>query len=76
MSKEGMTQGDLLSMTLYTLAEWFAYDAALVGLFAAIYHWFARLCKIGPPQGNQYLGGYLGEKELAQAYAKEKVTNW
>eukprot|EP00957_Ditylum_brightwellii_P064722 4912222-Ditylum_brightwellii.AAC.1 len=26
--------------------------------------------------GNRYLGGYLGEQELAQAFAAEKVTDW
>eukprot|EP00957_Ditylum_brightwellii_P203250 15333888-Ditylum_brightwellii.AAC.1 len=26
--------------------------------------------------GNHYLGGYLGKKKLAQAYAEEKATNW
>eukprot|EP00957_Ditylum_brightwellii_P063925 4849788-Ditylum_brightwellii.AAC.1 len=26
--------------------------------------------------GNRYLGGYLGEQELAQASAVEKVTDW
>eukprot|EP00957_Ditylum_brightwellii_P090261 6874052-Ditylum_brightwellii.AAC.1 len=30
------------------LQEWFADDAALVGFFATIDHWFARLCEIGP----------------------------
>eukprot|EP00957_Ditylum_brightwellii_P125816 9591346-Ditylum_brightwellii.AAC.1 len=26
--------------------------------------------------GNRYLGGSIGKKELAQAYAEEKVTGW
>eukprot|EP00957_Ditylum_brightwellii_P039740 3007569-Ditylum_brightwellii.AAC.1 len=26
--------------------------------------------------GNRYLGGLLGEKELAQEYTSEKVTEW
>eukprot|EP00957_Ditylum_brightwellii_P029103 2199497-Ditylum_brightwellii.AAC.1 len=33
------------------LQEWFADDAALAGFYAAIDHWFARLCEIGPPRG-------------------------
>eukprot|EP00957_Ditylum_brightwellii_P023945 1805600-Ditylum_brightwellii.AAC.1 len=41
MNKEGMTQGNPLSMILYALAvlpEWFADNAALAGFYAAIDH--------------------------------------
>eukprot|EP00957_Ditylum_brightwellii_P098181 7480531-Ditylum_brightwellii.AAC.1 len=99
-----------LPYSVQQLQEWFADDAALAGYFAAIDHWFTRLCEIGPPRGyipeptksilvthskninnaieyfdhynfeikagNRYLGGYLGEHKLAQAFATEKVTNW
>eukprot|EP00957_Ditylum_brightwellii_P199007 15169775-Ditylum_brightwellii.AAC.1 len=42
----------LLATLLFSKTQrqgWFADNTALAGFYAAIEHWFARLCKLGPP---------------------------
>lgn len=66
-SKEGVTQGDPLSMFMYAIGTlplirslynptcwtqiWYADDASAGGSLADLYKWFSRLCDYGPAYG-------------------------
>ena len=65
-SKEGVGQGDPLSMLMYATAltpliqsledaeftqNWYADDSACVGTFSSLRMWFEKLCQLGPSYG-------------------------
>ena len=126
LSKEGITQGDPLSMMLYAVAvlplihflrapgrwtqNWYADDSSCVADLPSLRAWFEELSRRGPDygyhpepsktvlivgpsdvqrafalfsdlgirvvSGGRFLGGFIGESNLAAEFVSSKVQLW